>query len=58
MPKLYEEDQQKVNDVLSRGVYRVDRKPFRPWLLLGAIFVMLGIITAASYLIATFHGYV
>lgn len=58
MPKLYEEDQQKVNDVLSRGVYRVDRKPFRPWLLLGAIFVMLGIITVASYLIATFHGYV
>ncbi len=58
MPKLYEEDQAKVDAVLNEGVYRVNRRPFRPWVLLAVIFAVLGGITLVSYLIAAYHGFV
>ncbi len=58
MPKLYEEDQAKVDAVLQKGVYKVDRKPFRPWMLLLIIFIVLTGITAVSFIIAAMEGFV
>lgn len=58
MPKLYEQDQAKVDDVLSKGPYKVDRKPFRPWFLLFWIFIVLFGITAVSFYIAAQTGFV
>lgn len=57
MPKLYQQDQDKVDAVLSRGIYRVERKPFRPWALLLVILAVLGVITVLSYGIAAYYGY-
>jgi hypothetical protein len=34
MPELYPEDQARVDEVLSKGIYKVDRKPFRFWTLM------------------------
>ena len=56
MPELYPDDQARVNEVLSKGPYKLDRKPFRPFVLLGVILGMLAVISVASYLIAYFHG--
>ncbi len=58
MPKLYPEDQEKVDRVLSGGVYKRDRKPFRPWVLLGWLIVVLALLTGASYWIAASQGFV
>lgn len=58
MPKLYPEDQERVDKVISGGVYKTDRKPFRPWVLLAWIAVVLGLLTAASYWIAAGQGFV
>lgn len=57
MPELYPEDQAKVDAVLERGVYKVDRKPFRPWMLLLVIALVLGGITVVSWAIAAYHGF-
>ncbi len=58
MPKLYEEDQARVDAVLQKGVYKIDRKPFRPWMLLLIIFLVLGGITGVSFMIAAMEGFV
>ena len=58
MPELYKEDQQKVDSVLSRGVYAVERKPFRPWRLLLVILVVLAVITLLSYGISWHYGFI
>lgn len=39
--RLSPEDQARVDQFISQGVNSVERKPFRVWLLLGAIFVVL-----------------
>lgn len=57
MPELYPEDQERVNRVLSGGVYKRDRKPFRPWVLLGWLLVALAVLTAVSYVIAAANGF-
>ncbi|MFL0810456.1 MAG: DUF3094 family protein [Agarilytica sp.] len=58
MPKLYPHDQNNVDEFINSNVNDVDRKPFRPLLLLGIIFVVLGLLTLASYLVALSHGIV
>lgn len=58
MPELYPEDQAKVDQYLKSNVNDVERKPFRPMLLLAIIFLVLGGLTLASYLIALSHGVV
>lgn len=58
MPDLYPEDQAKVDQYLMSNVNDVERKPFRPLLLLGIIFLVLGGLTLVSYLIARSHGVV
>lgn len=52
MPKLYPEDQARVDEVLSKGVYKVDRKPFSLTWLLVALAVLVVVMGLASYVIA------
>ena len=56
--KLSPEDQARVDKVIHRGVNSVERKPFRPFLLLGVILVVLTLMSVLSYLIAWYHGVV
>ena len=58
VPELYPEDQKKVDAVLQKGPYKVDRKPFKVFVLLGVILGVLAVISGVSYLIAYFHGIV
>jgi len=37
--RLSDEDQRRVDDYLSAPQHRVERKPFRPWLLLGVVLI-------------------
>ena len=46
-PRLYPEDQARVDAFLKRGVNSVERKPFRPFMLLGFLVI---IVTALSLL--------
>jgi len=50
--KLSAEDQARVDSVIHSGVNDVERKPFRPWLLLGIIVLMMLLLSAVSYFIA------
>lgn len=58
MPKLAPEDQEKVDRYLAASIHQVDRKPFRPMLLLGVILVTMVVLTAVSLVVAKFHGVV
>lgn len=57
-PRLYPEDQQKVDRFVRRGVNSVERKPFRGWLLLAVIVGVLSLLSGLSYLIASAQGVV
>lgn len=52
MPKLYPEDQARVDQVLSEGIYKVERKPFHFWSLMGILISMLVLISVIGYLLA------
>ena len=54
MPKLFPEDQARVDQVLSEGIYKVDRKPFRFWGLMAILIGSLVLISIAGYLIAAY----
>lgn len=56
--KLSEEDQSKVDQYLKSGVNEVERKPFRPWLLLLVIVVVLTLLSLLSVFIAQTKGVV
>lgn len=56
--KLSPEDQARVDRVTSRGVNSVERAPFRVWLLLGIILLVLTGLSIFSYVVAMFHGVV
>lgn len=56
--KLLPEDQERVDNYLNRPSQQVDRKPFRPFLLLGVIVVVLTGMSVLSYGIAWWHGVV
>lgn len=58
MPKLYPEDQARVDEVLSRGIYKEDRPPFRFFKLLGILVLSLVGISVVSYLLALHYGFV
>ena len=58
MPELYPEDQKKVDEFISSNVNSVERAEFKPFTLLLIIFVVLGVLTVGSYLIAASHGVV
>jgi hypothetical protein len=57
-PQLDDEDLARVDKYLSRPNHQVDRKPFRPWLLLGVIFIVMTVLSLFSYLLAYLHGVV
>ncbi|WP_341937572.1 DUF3094 family protein [Marinimicrobium sp. C2-29] len=57
-PRLYPEDQARVDAVTRRGVNSVERKPFRVWTLLGVILVVLTILSGISFVIARLEGVV
>lgn len=58
MPKLYPEDQERVDRYLSASIHQVNRKPFRPLLLLAIIIASMGVLTAIAWLLARSHGVV
>ena len=58
MAKLYPEDQKRVDDYLASSYNDVERKPFKPLLLLSIIFGALVLLTVISYALAKSHGVV
>ena len=54
-PTLTTEDQARVDQYLNRPTHKVERKPFRPWLLLGIIVIVLTFLSILSYGIAWWH---
>ena len=56
--QLSSEDQARVEQYLNRPTHRIDRKPFRPWLLLGVILLVMTGLSLFSYLLAYLHGVV
>lgn len=56
--KISPQDQQRVNSVIHSGVNDVERKPFRPWLLLGIILLVLTALSGISFFIARTQGVV
>lgn len=57
-PQLSEDDQARVDRYLSRANHQIERKPFRPWLLLGMTVGVLTFLSLFSYAIAWWHGVV
>ncbi|MGD8176077.1 DUF3094 family protein [Marinimicrobium sp. ARAG 43.8] len=57
-PRLYPEDQARVDEVTRRGVNSVERKPFRVWILLGVILGVLTLLSVVSFVIARIEGVV
>ncbi|MGE1154433.1 DUF3094 family protein [Pseudomonas kitaguniensis] len=39
--RLKPDDQQRVEEYLQRSQNQIERKPFRPWLLLGVVLVVV-----------------
>jgi hypothetical protein len=56
--ELSDVDQSRVDAVLSRGTYALDRKPFRPLLLLAVVVAVLTGLSLLSFAIARWHGVV
>lgn len=55
MPKLYPEDQAKVDKVLSEETYRVDRQPFRLLRLMSVLLGFLLLVTVISYFLGQYY---
>ncbi len=49
--KLDPEDQSKVDAFTSSGIHSVERKPFRPWLLLVMVIVVTSVMSLLSIFI-------
>lgn len=58
MPKLSPEDQARVDQVLNQSIHRVERRPFRPMMMMVGLVVVLLLLTAISYAIAAYYGFV
>ncbi|MGH1487183.1 MAG: DUF3094 family protein [Cellvibrionaceae bacterium] len=54
--QLNEEDLARVESYLNRPNHRIERKPFRPWLLLLIIVLVMTGLSLFSYLLAYLHG--
>jgi hypothetical protein len=54
--RLYPEDQAKVDAFLSSGVNRVERKPFRPFRLLGLLMVIVAGLSIFSLILPRLAG--
>jgi hypothetical protein len=56
MPELYPDDQEKVNKYLSSNVNDVERKPFRPLILLVVVVLSLTALTYLGVFLSVDHG--
>lgn len=54
--QLSEEDQARVDAYLKSGYNSVERKPFRPWLMMGLLLVVVTMLTGLSLWIANVSG--
>lgn len=54
--KLSSEDQARVDSYNERGYNDVERKPFRPWLLLFFLFLVVSSLGAVSYFLGRLEG--
>jgi len=52
--RLSEEDMQRVKRYLSSPVHSVSRKPFRPWVLIIGVWVLIGVLGLLSMAISYF----
>lgn len=55
-PKLSEEDMARVSAYLNSPVHSRERPPFRPWVLMLVLTVVVTGLTALSLLYAWYHG--
>ena len=55
-PRLYPEDQERVDAFLKRGVNSVERKPFRPLYLMIMLILVVGGLSLFSQLLARLAG--
>lgn len=55
--KLSEEDQARVNEYLSSPINQVERKPFRPLLLLFWLWVVVAALGGVSLIFGRVEGY-
>ena len=55
-PRLYPEDQERVDEFLQRGVNSVERKPFRPLYLMIMLIVVVGGLSLFSQWLAHWAG--
>jgi hypothetical protein len=53
---LNAEDQARVDGYLSRPIHQVERKPFRPWLMMGVVVLVMIFLSIFSYILAYVHG--
>ena len=56
--RLSEEDLKRVDEYLSGPVQRVERKPFRPLLLLFWIWIVVVLLGGISWLFGRIEGYI
>jgi len=56
--RLGEEDLKRVEEYLSGPVQKVERKPFRGWLLLFWLWVVIMVLGGVSLLLGQIEGYV
>lgn len=55
-PRLYPEDQAKVDAFVKRGINSVERKPFKPGRLLVLLIFIVTVLSLGSQLIADWAG--
>lgn len=53
---LNSEDQARVDAYLSRPNHQIERKPFRPWLMMGVVVLVMVFLSIFSYILAYIHG--
>jgi len=53
---LNSEDQARVDAYLNGSIHQVKRKPFRPWLMMGVVVLVMIFLSIFSYILAYIHG--
>ena len=54
--QLSDEDMARVEEYLSTSIHQVERKPYRPWLLLAVLWVVVTALGGAAMGFAWYHG--
>lgn len=56
--QLSDEDMERVRSVINSGYNSTERKPFRPLILLGVIWIVVAILGGISWLIGKNSGFI